>query len=324
MSNLQSGFGKSSSLNSRENEMVFRALFGKIKQGLAKTRGVFSGVASLFRLRGRVDRDFLSKLEEKLYLADVGTAATSEIVEQVRQSFLDKEITGDVEVFVKQKLRGQLTAEGNELRFAARGPTVIMVAGVNGSGKTTSIAKLARKLQQDGKKVMVAACDTFRAAAVEQLTIWSQRLRIEIVKNQQGSDPASVAHDACERAKARGLDVLIVDTAGRLHTQTHLMRELGKIHRVVTKQIEGAPHEVLLVLDATTGQNAITQAEMFKKEVQCTGIILAKLDGTAKGGAIFAIKQKLGLPVKFIGVGETLDDLEPFDPQTYVEALFAE
>jgi fused signal recognition particle receptor len=304
--------------------MVFRALFGKIKQGLAKTRGVFSGVASLFRMRGRVDKDFLSKLEEKLYLADVGTAATGEIVDQVRQSFLDKEITGNVEVFVKQKLREQLTAEGNELRFAVRGPTVIMVAGVNGSGKTTSIAKLARKLQQDGKKVMVAACDTFRAAAVKQLEIWSQRIGVEIVMNQQGSDPASVAHDACEKAKARDFDVLIVDTAGRLHTQTHLMRELGKIHKIVTKQIEGAPHEVLLVLDATTGQNAITQAEMFKKEVQCTGIILAKLDGTAKGGAIFAIKQKIGLPVKFIGVGETLDDLEPFDPQTYVEALFAE
>jgi fused signal recognition particle receptor len=304
--------------------MVFRALFGKIKQGLAKTRAVFSGVASLFRLRGRVDRDFLSKLEEKLYLADVGTAATSQIVDQVRQSFLDKEITGDVEAFVKQKLREQLTAEGNELRFAPSGPTVIMVAGVNGSGKTTSIAKLARKLQQDGKKVMVAACDTFRAAAVKQLEIWSQRIGAEIVMNRQGSDPASVAHDACEKAKARGFDVLIVDTAGRLHTQTHLMKELGKIHKVVTRQIEGAPHEVLLVLDATTGQNAITQAEMFKKEVQCTGIILAKLDGTAKGGAIFAIKQKIGLPVKFIGVGETLDDLEPFDPETYVEALFAE
>jgi fused signal recognition particle receptor len=304
--------------------MVFRALFGKIKQGLAKTRGVFSGVASLFRLRGRVDQDFLKKLEERLYLADVGTAATSEIVADVRQSFLDKEITGDVEAFVKQKLREHLTAEGTALRFAASGPTVIMVAGVNGSGKTTSIAKLARKLQADGKKVMVAACDTFRAAAVKQLDIWSQRLGIEIVKNEQGSDPASVAHDACEKAKARGFDILIVDTAGRLHTQTHLMRELGKIHRVVTKQIEGAPHEVLLVLDATTGQNAITQAEMFKKEVQCTGIILAKLDGTAKGGAIFTIKRKIGLPVKFIGVGETLDDLEPFDAEAYVEALFAE
>ena len=197
-----------------------------------------------------------------------------------------------------------------------------MIAGVNGSGKTTSIAKLANRLKADGKKVMVAACDTFRAAAVEQLTIWSERIGCEIVKNAQGSDPASVAHDACEKAKARGFDVLIVDTAGRLHTQTHLMRELEKIHRVVTRQIAGAPHEVLLVLDATTGQNAITQAEKFTKSVKCTGIILTKLDGTAKGGAIFAIKQKLGLPVKFVGVGEKLDDLEPFDPDAYVEALF--
>jgi fused signal recognition particle receptor len=302
--------------------MVFRALFSKFKQGLAKTRGVFSGVASLFRLRGRVDQDFLKELEKRLYLADVGSAATSEIVSQVRQAFQDKEITGDVEVFVKEKLKDLVSTGDNGIHYNANGPTVIMIAGVNGSGKTTSIAKLARRLQQDGKKVIVAACDTFRAAAVEQLTIWSQRLGCEIVKNQQGSDPASVAHDACEKAKAKGFDVLIVDTAGRLHTQTHLMRELGKIHRVVTKQIEGAPHEVLLVLDATTGQNAITQAEMFKKEVQCTGIILAKLDGTAKGGAIFAIKQKLGLPVKFIGVGEKLDDLEPFDPEAYVEALF--
>jgi fused signal recognition particle receptor len=304
--------------------MVFRALFGKIKQGLAKTRGVFSGVATLFRLRGRVDQDFLKKLEERLYLADVGTGATNEIVNDVRQSFIDKEITADVEAFVKRKLIGMLTAEGIDIRYNPSGPTVIMVAGVNGSGKTTSIAKLARKLQTDGKKVMVAACDTFRAAAVEQLTIWSQRLGVEIVKNQQGSDPSSVAYDACEKAKARGYDVLIVDTAGRLHTQTHLMRELAKIHRIVSQRIEGAPHEVLLVLDATTGQNAITQAEMFKKEVQCTGIILAKLDGTAKGGAIFAIKQKLGLPVKFIGVGEKVEDLEPFDPEVYVEALFSE
>src|SRR5260370_42397006 len=170
---------------------------------------------------------------------------------------------------------------------------------------------------------MVAACDTFRAAAVEQLTIWSERLGCDIVKAQQGSDPASVAHDACEKAKARQFDALIVDTAGRLHTQAHLMRELEKIHRVVSKQIPGAPHEVLLVLDATTGQNALMQAEMFKKTVKCTGVILAKLDGTAKGGAIFGVKQKVGLPVKFIGGGEKLDDLRPFDPDAYVVALFA-
>jgi len=305
--------------------MVFRALFTKFKQGLAKTRDVFSGVAALFRLRGRVDKDFLKELEKRLYLADVGTAATSEIVAQVRQAFQDKEITGDVEAFVKQKLMDLVSAGDTGLHYNPTGPTVIMIAGVNGSGKTTSIAKLARRLQEDEKKkVLVAACDTFRAAAVEQLTIWSERLGCEIVKNQQGSDPASVAHDACEKAMARNFDVLIVDTAGRLHTQAHLMRELEKIHRVVAKLIPGAPHEVLLVLDATSGQNAITQAEMFKKTIHCTGIILAKLDGTAKGGAIFGVKQKVGLPVKFIGVGEKLDDLEPFDPDAYVEALFSE
>jgi fused signal recognition particle receptor len=304
--------------------MVFGGLFSKVKKGLAKTRGVFTGVAQLFRLKGRVDRDFLAELEKRLYLADVGTAATSEIISQVRQSFLDKEITGDVEIFVKEKLKSILQAEETGLRLNPAGPSVIMVAGVNGSGKTTSIAKLAHRCKAEGKRVMVAACDTFRAAAVEQLTIWSERLGCEIVKSQQGSDPASVAHDACERAKARQFEMVIVDTAGRLHTQTHLMRELEKIYRVVSKQIEGAPQEVLLVLDATTGQNAIAQAEMFKKAVRCTGIILAKLDGTAKGGAIFTIRQKLGLPVKFIGVGEKLDDLEPFDAETYVEALFAE
>jgi len=301
--------------------MVFRAIYHKLKQGLAKTRDIFTGV---FRLKGRVDQSFLHELEKRLYMADVGTVATTEIVDQVRQSFQDKEISGDVAAFVKEKLKGLLAAPQEGLHHADAGPTVVMVAGVNGSGKTTSIAKLARLCQQDGKKVMVAACDTFRAAAVEQLTIWSQRLGCEIVKGQQGSDPASVAHDACEKARARNFDVVIVDTAGRLHTQTNLMRELEKIRRVLSSCIAGAPHEVLLVLDATSGQNAIVQAEMFKKTIHCTGIILAKLDGTAKGGAIFGIKRKLDLPVKFVGVGEQIDDLEPFDPETYVEALFTE
>jgi fused signal recognition particle receptor len=305
--------------------MALSALWNKIKQGLSRTRSLFVPVAQLLRLRGRVDKQFLEELEKDLYHADFGTAATSLIVDRVRQAFLDKEISGDVaEKFVKQQLIELLAHPDREIRRAATGPTVVMIAGVNGSGKTTSIAKLARRFMNAGKKVMVAACDTFRAAAVEQLTIWSQRLGCEIVKNAQGSDPASVAHDACEKAKARGFDVLIVDTAGRLHTQTHLMRELDKIRRVVMKQIEGAPHEVLLVLDATSGQNAIIQAEQFKKTVECTGIILAKLDGTAKGGAIFGIKQKLNLPVKFVGIGEKLDDLEAFDPEGYVEALFAE
>jgi fused signal recognition particle receptor len=301
---------------------MLSGLWTKLKRGLAKTRGVFAGVADLFRLRGKVDRSFLEQLEQRLYLADVGPTATAEIVDRVRQAFLDREISDDVQQFVKQMLREMLSDPSPGLSFAPSGPTVVMIAGVNGSGKTTSIAKLANRCKADGKKVLVAACDTFRAAAVEQLTIWSERIGCEIVKNNQGSDPASVAHDACERAVARGFDVLIVDTAGRLHTQAHLMRELEKIRKVVSRQIPGAPHEVLLVLDATTGQNAVAQAEMFSKSVQCTGVILSKLDGTAKGGAIFAIKKKLGLPVKFIGLGETIDDLELFEPDAYVGALF--
>jgi fused signal recognition particle receptor len=301
---------------------MFGSLLKKLKKGLTKTRGVFGSVVDLMRGRGRVDEAFLLELEKRLYLADVGGGAISTIIDRVRQSFLDKEISGDVEAFVKKQLRDMLTDPVGGLRYNANGPTVIMIAGVNGSGKTTSIAKLANNQKLQGKKVCVAACDTFRAAAVEQLTIWSERIGVDIVKQQQGSDPAAVAHDACERAKARGIEILIVDTAGRLHTQTHLMRELEKIHRIVSKQIPDAPHEVLLVLDATTGQNALTQAEQFSKVIRCTGLILTKLDGTAKGGAVFAIKQKLGLPVRYIGVGEGMDDLEPFDPDTYVDALF--
>ncbi len=297
-------------------------LVSKIKSGLAKTKSVFTGVFDLLRGKGKVDQDFLDELEKRLYLADVGTQATSLIVDRVRQGFRDKEITGEVEAFVRQQLRELLNTDTPGLKYTESGPTVVMIAGVNGSGKTTSIAKLAKRLQNEGKKVLVAACDTFRAAAVEQLTVWAGRIGCEIVKQGQGADPSAVAHDACEKAKARGFDVLIVDTAGRLHTQTHLMKELEKIHRVVAKQIPGAPHEVLLVLDATTGQNAVNQAEQFSKSVKCTGIILSKLDGTAKGGVIFAIKQKLGLPVKFVGLGEQLDDMEPFDPDAFVQELF--
>ena len=298
------------------------SLFAKIKKGLAKTRGVFTGVVDLFRGRGKVDKDFLAKLEERLYLADVGGFAVAHIVDRVRQAYQDKEVTDDVLAFVKKLLREMLSDASPGINYVPTGPTVVMIVGVNGSGKTTTIAKLAHRLKGEGKKVLVAACDTFRAAAVEQLTVWCGRIGCEIVKNAQGSDPASVAHDACEKAKARGFDAVIVDTAGRLHTQTHLMRELEKIHKVLTRQIPGAPHETLMVLDATTGQNAVNQAEMFSKSVQCTGIVLTKLDGTAKGGAIFAIKQRVGLPVKYVGVGESVDDLDPFDPDAYVEALF--
>ena len=299
--------------------MGLRDLF---KAALAKTRSLFSGIADLFSFKGKVDQKFLDELEKRLYLADVGTYATQEIVNRVRTAYHDKEVSGEMVAFVKKQLEEMLTAPTQGINFAPSGPTVVMIAGVNGAGKTTSIAKLAKYCMDQKKKVMVAACDTFRAAAVAQLTIWSERLGCEIVKNQQGSDPASVAHDACEKAKARNFDVLIVDTAGRLHTQTHLMKELDKIRRIVTKQIPGAPHEVFLVLDATAGQNAITQAEQFKKTIDCTGIVLAKLDGTAKGGAIFGVKQKLNIPVKFVGLGEGVDDLELFDPHEYVERLF--
>ncbi|MFN6053233.1 MAG: signal recognition particle-docking protein FtsY, partial [Planctomycetia bacterium] len=246
------------------------------------------------------------------------------LIERIRKAFLDKEIGQDVEDFVKNHLVELLDhTSGRDLVKNQNGPTIIMIAGVNGAGKTTSIAKLAHLLHSQNQKVIVAACDTFRAAAIDQLTIWCEKIGVDIVKGQHGSDPASVAHDACEKARSKNADIVIVDTAGRLHTQTHLMRELEKIHRVTSKVIPGSPHEVLLVLDATTGQNAVLQAENFQKAVHCTGIILTKLDGTAKGGAIFSIKQRLNIPVKFIGVGEKMEDMEPFDPKAYVEALFA-
>lgn len=303
--------------------MVFRSIINKIQQGLAKTRRLFSSVAELFSFKGKVDKKFLDELEKRLYLADIGTYATQEIVTRIRQAYQDKEVTGEMIDFVKTQLKDLLNKKpGQPIAFAPQGPTVVLVAGVNGAGKTTSIAKLAKYCKDQDKQVLVAACDTFRAAAVEQLTIWSERLGVEIVKNQHGSDPASVAFDACEKAKSKNFDVVIVDTAGRLHNQPHLMRELEKIRRKVSDRIPGAPQEVLLVIDAVAGQNAIQQAEQFKKAIACTGIILAKLDGSAKGGAIFGIKKKLDIPVKFVGVGEKLEDLAVFDPEEYVEKLF--
>ena len=223
---------------------------------------------------------------------------------------------------MRRELRTLLGDDDRSIHLAESGPTVILIAGVNGSGKTTSIAKLAHLFNKQGKKVLVAACDTFRAAAVEQLALWAKRSGVDLVKGQTGADPASVAHDACEKARAKHYDILIVDTAGRLHTQTHLMRELEKIQRILAKQIPGAPHEALMILDATNGQNAIAQAQEFQKTIQSTGLIVTKLDGTAKGGSVFAIRRKLELPVKLIGVGEGMDDLEPFDPDAFVAALF--
>jgi len=305
---------------------VFGGLIKKIKQGLEKTRQAFAGIVGFFS-GGRVTEEVLKGLEAKLIQADVGVQAATEIIDGLRQAYLNKEVSREEFDTVLMAELKKLMADSGGLNFSPTKPTVILVAGINGSGKTTAIAKLAYMLKEDGKSVLLAASDTFRAAAVNQLNIWSERIGCDIVKAPQSAtggkvDPASVAHDACERAKAKGTDVVIVDTAGRLHTQQNLMAELEKIRRVVAKQIAGSPHEVLLVLDATTGQNAVQQARLFTQCVQCTGIILAKLDGTAKGGAVIAIKREIGLPVKFVGVGEKLPDLEPFDPIAFVEGLF--
>ncbi|MFO0944456.1 MAG: signal recognition particle-docking protein FtsY [Planctomycetota bacterium] len=302
--------------------MVFGKIFETFKSGLRKTAQTLGG--GLRKLLGRkVDKDFLAELESYLIGADVGVDATEKILDRVQKAFADKEATGDLIEFVKQELKAMLKEGSGEIVLSNAPPTVIMVAGVNGSGKTTSIAKLATWYRKQDKKVLLGAGDTFRAAAIEQLDRWAHRIGAEIVKGTPGSDPSAVAHDACTAAVARNVDVAIIDTAGRLHTQQHLMRELEKIHRVIGKACPGAPHEVLLVLDATNGQNAIQQALNFTKVVKCTGIVLAKLDGTAKGGAVVAIRSRLDLPVKFVGIGEKEDDLQPFDPDAFVEALFA-
>ncbi len=303
---------------------LFSFTIKKVKAGLSKTREVFvGGLRSM--LIGRVlNDDLLEELEARLIGADIGVKTTKDLVEGLREAYKEGRISRGEQVF--DYLKGHLAdywPEGDRrLHFAKSGPTVILVGGINGAGKTTSIAKIAKALCDDDKKVLLAACDTFRAAAVEQLEIWSNRLGVEVVKGKQGGDPAAVAFDACEAAVARGVDVLLVDTAGRLHTQNHLMRQLTKIRNVCAKKIEGAPHEVILVLDATTGQNAIAQAKRFKEAIDVTGIFLAKLDGTAKGGIVVAIREEVDIPVKFIGVGETLEDVEPFDPEKFVEAMF--
>ena len=304
----------------------FSKTLDKLKGALRKTAQVLNtDVRTLFIPGRQINDQFLAELEEKFLQADMGVKNADRIVAELRERWRLGQIRNaeDCLGIVRQQLLANWPAADRELHLAESGPTVILVAGINGAGKTTSIAKLAWLLKNEaGKKVMVAASDTFRAAAVDQLTIWSQRIGVEIVKHKMGADPAAVAYDACEAAKARNLDVLIVDTAGRLHTQDHLMRELIKIRDVVAKRIPGAPHEVLLVLDATTGQNAIQQARMFGQAINVTGIFLAKLDGTAKGGVTMAIREQLNIPVKFIGLGETPQDIETFDPERFVDALF--
>ncbi|MCK4624451.1 MAG: signal recognition particle-docking protein FtsY, partial [Phycisphaerae bacterium] len=247
------------------------------------------------------------------------------IREDLQNAYKEKKLQSGDEVidFLKTEMKQYWPESDRSIHFAETGLTVVLVAGVNGTGKTTSVAKLAHLFKSEGKKVCLAAADTFRAAAVEQLTIWAERIGVDIIKGSRGSDPAAVAFDACDAAIARGADVLLVDTAGRLHTQDNLMRELGKIRNVVARKISNAPHEVLLVLDATTGQNAISQAKVFTDTIDVTGIFLAKLDGTARGGIVVAIRDELSLPVKFVGIGEKYEDVEPFDPESFVEALFS-
>jgi len=305
---------------------IFTKTLEKLKSGLAKSRRkINDSLKTVLTLGRKIDETLLEELEEKLISDDIGVETTQQIIEDLRRAWEDKKISSADEIlpYLKQELIDYWPVRDRQLHFVEAPPTVIMIAGVNGSGKTTSVGKLAHYLSGEGKKVVLAACDTFRAAAVEQLTIWSERTNVQIVKHQQGSDPGAVAYDACEAAAARKADVLLIDTAGRLHTQQNLMRELTKIRDVVARKIEGAPHEVLLVLDATTGQNAINQAKMFTEAVDATGIMLAKLDGTAKGGIVIAIRNQVQLPVKFVGLGEKPDDIEAFDPETFVEALFS-
>lgn len=305
---------------------LFKTALDKLKKGLAKTRsGFVDGLRSV--LVGKsLDADLLDQIKVRLIQADVGVLTSEKMVEDLRQAWKDGKINKgeDALVFLKEHLAACWPQTDRNLHLAApgAGPSVILVAGVNGAGKTTSIAKIANHLRRNDKSVMLAACDTFRAAAVEQLEIWSARLDVTVIKGKQGGDPAAVAFDACQAALARGVDVLVVDTAGRLHTQDHLMRQLTKIRNVCGKVIPDAPHEVLLVLDATTGQNAINQAKAFTEAIQVTGIFLTKLDGTAKGGIVATIRDQMGIPVKFVGLGETPEDVEPFEPTKFVDAMF--
>jgi fused signal recognition particle receptor len=301
-------------------------LFDRFKKSLSKTREkIASGFRAILPFGKKIDDNVLLELEETMLAADIGPVTVNKLIDSTRAAWKRGDIkeTQDIIEHLKKIIVEMWPESDRQLRFVPDGPTVILVAGINGSGKTTSIAKLANLLTKQGKKVILAAGDTYRAAAVEQLSVWAQRIGVQIVKHKQGADPGAVAYDACEAAVARKADVLLVDTAGRLQTQDNLMRELGKIQKVVQKKMPGAPHEVLLVLDATIGQNAVVQAAMFSEHVDVTGIILAKLDGSAKGGIVIGIRDQLNVPVKFVGLGETPDDIEPFDPKWFVEALFA-
>ena len=297
--------------------------FEKLKNGLKKTKdGFMSKLELLMNSFTKIDEDFFDELEETLILSDIGAETSMEICDKLRQAVKRTGATdpADVKKLLREIIAEMLTG-GNELRLDTK-PSVIMVIGVNGAGKTTTIGKLAANLRSQGKKVIVAAADTFRAAAIDQLNVWTDRAGVDIIKHSEGSDPAAVVFDALSAAKARGADVVLCDTAGRLHNKKNLMEELKKIARVISREVPDASVETLLVLDATTGQNAVNQAKLFSESAEITGIVLTKLDGTAKGGIIIPIKNELGIPVKLVGVGEKIDDLQPFSPEDYVQALF--
>jgi fused signal recognition particle receptor len=316
---------ESAPLSAAETQASF---FARLKQGLSKTSASLGeGMASLFLGKKAIDDDLLDEIETRLLTADVGVEATSAIVQSLTKRVARKELadSGALYKALQEELAALLKPVEQPLAIdVGKQPYVILVVGVNGAGKTTTIGKLARKLQLEGKKVMLAAGDTFRAAAVEQLQVWGERNQIPVIAQHTGADSASVIFDAVQAAKARGVDVLIADTAGRLHTKDNLMEELKKVRRVIGKLDETAPHEVLLVLDAGTGQNAINQAKQFNQAVQLSGLALTKLDGTAKGGVIFALAKQFGLPIRYIGVGEGIDDLRTFAANDFVQALFAE
>lgn len=300
--------------------------FDKLKNGLSKTRENFSQkVNEVFKVFRTVDEELFEELEEALITADVGVNTSMEIIEKLRDTVKTKNIqeADEVKGELKSIIYDMLSSENSELNLSSK-PSVILVIGVNGVGKTTSIGKIASLLKRDGKSVLLAAADTFRAAAIEQLEVWADRAGVDIIKHSEGSDPAAVIFDAVNAAKTRNVDVLICDTAGRLHNKVNLMNELNKIFRVIERELPGASKEVLLVLDATTGQNALSQAKMFGETAAITGVVLTKLDGTAKGGAVIAINNEQSIPVKLIGVGEGIDDLQYFNPKEFADALFAD
>lgn len=300
--------------------------FQRLKEGLSRTRSSLTGrLDKLVFGKREINEDLLDELEEILFTSDLGVKATQEIIERVKEKVARKELNdaGKLKEALKQEMLSFLMVpEAGLSEPGPEDPRVIMVVGVNGVGKTTTIGKAARRFRSEGKTVMLAAGDTFRAAAVEQLMIWGERTGSEVIRQREGSDPSAVAFDAVSAAAGRGFDVLLIDTAGRLHTRSNLMEELQKTRRVVGNRLPGAPHEIWLVLDATTGQNAVSQADIFNESLGITGIVLTKLDGTAKGGVVVGICRQLGLPVRFIGIGEKEDDLRPFDPKAFVDAVF--